>query len=119
MRRRAAPARPELAAYHHVNTPAEAPQQPDPRPGSYYVSVRDYVDNAGGGRTGILLGPFKLHSKALEWVDRAKAMAERVNDRAFWYAFGTLRRELDYQGSGTLNDLLPEAAEDMACEVLQ
>ena len=68
--------------------------------GNYYVSVVD------GSRVGLLAGPFPLHRIALEWVDRAKAKAEEVNSRAFWYAYGTVSMKDGYNKPGVLNELL-------------
>ena len=65
-------------------------QTPDTAPGHYYVSVVD------AGRTGLLVGPFvNNHAAALACVDRARTVAESVNDRAVWYAFGTVRLDPD------------------------
>lgn len=49
----------------------------------YYVSVMDH------GRWGLLLGPYDTHEEALELVETGKRLAEQVNDRAIWYAYGT------------------------------
>ena len=68
--------------------------------GNYYVSVLD------GTRIGLLAGPFHLHRIALEWVDKAKAKAEEVDNRAFWYAYGTISMKDGYSKPGVLNDLL-------------
>jgi hypothetical protein len=68
--------------------------------GNYYVSVVD------GTRVGLLAGPFALHRIALEWVEKAKAKAEEVNSRAFWYAYGTVSMKDGYCKPGILNDLL-------------
>lgn len=62
-------------------------QQPDTRPGHYYVSV------VSGDRYGLLAGPFDTHQSALDRVDECRGLAERHDERACWYAFGTCRRE--------------------------
>lgn len=81
-------------------------QQPDAKPGFYYVSV---VRDRGDYR--LLCGPFENdHAGALAAVDAAKARAEELDRRAFWYAFGTCRLEQD-AGPGILDRLpLKEAA---------
>ena len=71
----------------------------DTRPGNYYVSVVDH------DRVGLLLGPFDDHSIALNNVDRCKEYARKVNDRAFWYSYGTVRFE-NYSRPGLFNDLI-------------
>ena len=55
----------------------------------------------------LLAGPYELHETALGLVDKVRAIAERVDPRACWYAFGTcsLEGEGEFQ-SGILNDLL-------------
>ena len=71
----------------------------------YYVSVRD------GSRWGLLLGPFTEHDEALAWVDRVRAVADEMDPRAPWYAFGTTAMASTYIKPGLLNDrLLKEAA---------
>lgn len=52
-------------------------------PRLYFVTVID------GARVGFLAGPYATHDAALADVDIVRRMAERVNDRAIWYAFGT------------------------------
>ena len=61
-------------------------QQPDPRPGAYYVTCID------GSRVGRLLGPFEDdHAAALAMVDKVREKAEEIDPRAHWYSFGTCR----------------------------
>lgn len=50
---------------------------------SYYVTVRD------GERVGWLAGPFKRHGDALRMVAPAKKLAQELNSRGIWYAYGT------------------------------
>jgi hypothetical protein len=54
-------------------------------PGGFYVSVKD------GKRTGKLLGPLATHEEAQRRVPEIRALAERINSRAVFYAFGTCR----------------------------
>lgn len=68
----------------------------DDRPGRYYVTVRD------GQRHGFLLGPYDSHLEALENTDRGKALAEKADPRAHWYAFGTARLADDTSTVGTV-----------------
>jgi len=49
----------------------------------YFVSVKD------AGRTGFLLGPYATHAEALRNVERGKALGEKANSWAVFYAFGT------------------------------
>jgi hypothetical protein len=68
-------------------------QQPDNRPGNYYVTVtRD------DGQYRLLLGPFHFHRQALDMVDpvsRYVANRYAADPRAPWYAYGTARLPLD------------------------
>ncbi|MGF7178388.1 hypothetical protein [Azospirillum doebereinerae] len=75
-------------------------QQPDSRPGFYYVSiVRD-------SRVGLLAGPFiDDHAAALAWVERARAEAERCDPFAVFDAFGTVRLTSSAK-PGVLNSIL-------------
>lgn len=65
-------------------------QQPDSKPGAYYVTVVD------GGRVARLAGPFMDdHAAALAMVDPVRRKAEELDPRAHWYAFGTCRMPSD------------------------
>lgn len=78
-------------------------QQPDTKPGFYYVTVMD------GRRVGALLGPFvNDHAGALAKVDAARAKANELDPRAAFYAFGTTRSDTDL-GPGALNRLMEPA----------
>lgn len=65
---------------------------------SFYASVRD------GKRTGLLAGPFSTHAEALNWVEPARQMADKINPRAWFYGYGTLA--VYSRAAGRLNDLL-------------
>ena len=67
---------------------------------NYYVSVID------GPRFGLLAGPFPTHVESLEWVERAKEEAHRVDPWSVFYAFGTTAMRPEYRKPGSLNDLL-------------
>jgi hypothetical protein len=65
-------------------------QAPDSKPGNYYVSCVD------GQHVGRLVGPFlNDHSGALAMVDKARDKAQELDPRAAFYAFGTIRVDLD------------------------
>lgn len=69
---------------------------PDTRPGFYYVSVID------GPRRAIVRGPWvDDHRGALRAVEAVRREAERFDDRAIWYAFGTCRSDT-HLGPGAL-----------------
>lgn len=66
-------------------------QAPDNKPGNYYVSVRR--DN---GDSRFLLGPYvNDHAGALAMVEEARKMAQDMDPRAAWYAFGTARQDIE------------------------
>lgn len=74
-------------------------QQPDKRPGNYFVSVRK---ESGDNR--FLAGPFRDdHAGALAMVERARELACNVDPWAHFYAFGTARTEYSYSRPGILN----------------
>lgn len=60
-------------------------QEPDPRPGNYYVSVVD------GKRRALLAGPWPSHAEALARVDEVTRIACKLDPRGCWYLFGTCR----------------------------
>ncbi len=75
------------------------PQQPDTKPGNYYVTVRKEC-----GDFRCLAGPFRDdHAGALAMVDRARELACQVDHWACFYAFGTARLEYSYSRPGLLN----------------
>ena len=68
------------------------PQQPDTKPGHYYVSVSDgsrYLPNYA-----LLLGPFTTHQAALDMVEAAKKRIMELDTWAHFYAFGTCQVDL-------------------------
>ena len=69
---------------------------------NFYVSVVD------AGRTGLLAGPYTTHAEALRHLDPTRDIACRVQDRAWFYSFGTLAMKDGYRKPGLLNDLLAE-----------
>jgi len=105
-----------LGEYRHDASEASArrdtPQQPDPRPGAYFVSVID----PDSGRAFIAAGPWPTHAAALAAVapvrSRARELSHRASESArrltVWGAFGTCRLEdADTAPGGPMNDLLP------------
>ena len=65
-------------------------QEPDTKPGLYYVS---WVD---GSTWGVLLGPFvDDHQKALDLVDAVHDRANELDRRSWFKGFGTLRLDSD------------------------
>lgn len=76
-------------------------QRPDTAPGAYYVTARD------GERTAFLLGPFHNdHATALAKVREVRRVAESLDPRAVWWAFGTGRLDATLIAfpAGKLND---------------
>ena len=70
----------------------------------FYVSVQD------GGRTGLLLGPYATKPDAEHDVPAGKQLAEQVNTRACWYAYGVTRLVMPpgkVLPAGTLNRVRP------------
>jgi len=85
---------------------AQAVQEPDNKPGNYYVSATD------NGQFWLLLGPFPNdHAAALARVEEVRKFANEKNPRSFWFAFGTVRMPEDHVKPGNANKyLMPEAA---------
>lgn len=71
-------------------------QQPDLRPGFYYVSAID------GTRSARVRGPYPTHAEALAMVDESSRVLTTIDPRAHFYAFGTCRSEADL-GPGYLD----------------
>lgn len=74
-------------------------QQPDPRDGLYYVTVR-----RDDGEWRILRGPFLTHVAALAALPWARRRACELDPKAHWYSYGTAR-SLDHLGVGILDKL--------------
>lgn len=55
--------------------------------GPYYVSAID------AGRTFLMAGPFDTHQDALENVENARLIADGLDPRAWFMAWGTVRIE--------------------------
>jgi len=80
-------------------------EQPDNKPGFYYVSV---ARDSGDWRP--LRGPFvNDHKAALDAVFAARYRAYDLDPRAQWYSFGTVRSDVDL-GPGILDKLDAAAA---------
>ena len=63
-------------------------QQPDSRPGRYYVTAID------GDRRYFLAGPWPEHTQALAQVDAVRRFSEPTDPRAVWMSYGTARQPL-------------------------
>lgn len=73
-------------------------QQPDIKPGNYYVSVR-----RDDGDFRLLVGPFPNdHASALAVVDRATKVATDLDPRAWWYSYGTALMAPEHDEPGIL-----------------
>jgi hypothetical protein len=75
-------------------------QTPDTKPGPYYVTA--VLDDSR--KVYPMAGPYALHADALADVERIRRVAESVDRRALWAAFGTCRLP-DYGKPGKLNAL--------------
>jgi len=62
-------------------------QQPDTKPGPYYVSAME------GNKTWLMAGPYATHRQALQDVQKARDIATEHDPRAWWKAWGTVRVE--------------------------
>lgn len=67
------------------------------------VSEMFYVTVADAGKVGYLVGPFPDHAAALDKVDATRKVAERLDWRATFYAFGTTGVTGGDLRAGTLN----------------
>lgn len=77
----------------------DAEQQPDTKPGFYYVSA---IEDSRRGYH-LLRGPFKDdHAGALAAVDDARRITCDGYPRAHWWSFGTVRCD-DDRGPGILD----------------
>lgn len=54
----------------------------------YFVSV--VREPYGVANTRLLLGPWADHATALRYVEPARKVAEELDSRAIWYAYGTV-----------------------------
>lgn len=66
---------------------------------NYYVSVVD-----GPKKFQVLAGPYKTHQEALALVPTVTRIAQDVDPRAAFYAFGTVAMKPDFTKPGILND---------------
>jgi len=89
----------EISHYAHKVTCD--PQEPDTKPGPYYVSVTD------GPQFAVLLGPFEKHKDALDRVEDVRAKAIELDPFAHFYSFGTVRMKPSYLKPGKLNAYFP------------
>jgi hypothetical protein len=75
-------------------------QTPDTAPGPYYVSVL-----REGGDCRLLSGPYTDHQAALAMVRKATDIAQQIDCKAVWYAFGTVRMKDGYEAPGILQKI--------------
>jgi len=95
---------PRTVTSHHHGPQPDTAQQPDPRPGHYYVTARD------GERYWLLTGPYASHRAALDDVVRVTYIAlDAPGGHTLAFAsFGTARVSPDLIGTpqrGRLNEL--------------
>ena len=72
----------------------------DNRQGNYYVSIVD------SGRSSLLAGPYPTHLGALLRVDAVRKLAHKLDQKSWFYGFGTVRVDTQHSKPGRLNDLL-------------
>jgi hypothetical protein len=89
----------------HTYAPEHDLDNPDSAVGDYFVSVTD------AGRYGLLLGPYPTHAGALARVEAVRTLAEKVDDRAWFYAYGTCRLAPGSGQVGKLNKLYQKEGE--------
>jgi hypothetical protein len=86
-------------------------------PEGFYVSVADSCANDGSRtRHGLLLGPYATKADAESDVSTGRRLAQQVNDRAIWYAYGTCRVVMQPGAAlpkGKLNEYAAQAAKEM------
>lgn len=58
-------------------------------PRSFYVTIFDRTDNAGHGKVRLACGPYATHPEALDRVEIARRIAEKLDPRTVFYAWGT------------------------------
>lgn len=75
-------------------------QTPDTKPGPYYVTA--ILDSSSTVYP--MAGPYAAHADALADVERIRRVAESVDRRAIWAAFGTCRLPT-FAKPGKLNEL--------------
>lgn len=86
----------------YIHRLATSGQEPDERPGHYYVGVID-----APARRGLLLGPVPRHAGVLAVVDLVAEWVRARDPMAAFYAFGTCRIAPDVAPpDGSLNDHL-------------
>ena len=67
------------------------------QPGAFYVTA------LLSGRYALMAGPYAEHEAALADVQKVRKIAESVDRRAIWAAFGTSRLQSDNPPAGQLN----------------
>ncbi len=86
--------------HHHRDK--QSVQEPDPRPGFYYVSVRRHALRTDYR---LLRGPFvNDHAAALNAVHETTRRAIDFDPRGCWYEYGTCRSDINL-GPGLFDKL--------------
>lgn len=62
----------------------------------FYVSIID------GERFNVVAGPFRVHQEALEMVEPARTIGNRVGRKSWFYGWGTVKMENGHS-DGILN----------------
>ena len=78
---------------------------PTPKRGNWTDESCFYVSVVDGPRFGLLAGPFQTHAEALAKVDAARKVANEVDWKSAFYAFGTVKMKTGYR-EGVLNEKL-------------
>ena len=81
------------------------PSNPDHRRGNWTDDPCFYVDCVEGEKVAMLAGPYATHAEALAALPAVKIVAQQVDARAHWYAFGTCRTPNGWR-EGVLNHTL-------------
>lgn len=67
---------------------------------------RFYVSVVNGSRVGLVAGPFATHEEALLMVGPSRALVEKIDPWAHFYAFGTVSKAAPFATPGTRNEAL-------------
>lgn len=83
---------------------------------AFYVTMKRETQRHGT-KTAWLLGPYATHEEALELVHTARGLAEEVDPRCVWDAFGTSSITMDVGGLGEFPQGKLNAAVEMVGRV--
>ena len=65
----------------------------------FYVSIVD------GSKFALMAGPFRIHQEALDQVEPARKIGNELDDRAWFYGWGTVKMKNGHK-EGKLNEHL-------------